>query len=146
MKESIEGYLGEGEVVEHEFKLGKYRFYLTNKRLIIVKKRIYSYRYRDLSLVQIVDVSRFKALPVLAIAYILKMVYDTLKPIPFYLELIFLAVIVACAGIVVYSVLKGGSYMEIYISGREKPLRIKADRKKLEKAVKIIRKTIRKRR
>lgn len=146
MKQGIRGVFEEGEVVEHEFRIGKCKLYLTDRRLIIVKRRVHSYRYRDVSLVHIVDVSRFTALLALVIAYILREVYYALKPMPFFLELAFLAAILTCCSITVYKIFTGGSYMEIYISGRKKPLRIKANREKLEKAVKIIRKTIRKRR
>lgn len=147
MPSPVEEYLEEGEVVEREFKLKGCRLYLTDRRLILIGRGgVRSCRYRDVSLVHVTRVSRFMSLPALAAGFVIREIYRLLKPMPPYLEYVFLAAVLACAGAAIYWVLTGGDYIEIYVSGLRKPLRIKGEREELERVLKIINKTIRKRR
>ena len=135
------------ETADYVFKFGKVIVYLANKELIVEKGgNCLRYRYRDISLVSLESVSRSISLVALLIAFITRGIYYMLKPMPPYFEYIFLIIILICATVAIYGIIEGGDYIAIYISGKEKPLRIKGKRKELEKALKTIRKTIRKRR
>ena len=156
--------LEKDEIVEHKFKFWNVEVYLTNKRLILERKialgeRLQSCHYKDISLVHLVEKGftfptslGYTALVVLLTTWFIWDLLKTLELLPSYIEHVFLVVIVVFGAMLIYGALDvavagvaNHAWIEIYVSGRKKPLRIRGKKRELEKALKIIRKTIRRR-